>query len=327
MRVLSLLTCCLFFTLITFAQSDRGTITGAVSDPASAVVPNATVVAKNTESGTQYQTVTTATGAYTLASLPAGTYELSVEVAGFKKFTQQGIAVQVAQAARIDVILQVGATTESVTVSAAAPLLKTESAEQSYNINTDRMNALPLNFGARGSGSVRNPYTFVVLTPGGNISGASTIRINGAPNNSFGIRVEGQEANNALQPGRPDEQQPSLEAVQEISVQTSNFSAEFGQVAGGLFNFTTKSGTNRFHGSAYEYFTNEALNAGRPYTDNGKGGLIRQVTRKQDFGVSWGVFRRPDGGSRDGDDRRRDRIDACTTWRAHRPPAPFRRRT
>src|SRR3954469_13836250 len=121
-------------TVAAFAQSDRGTITGNVSDPADAVVPGAVVVARNSESGAVYQTVTTQTGNYTLPSLPAGVYDVSVEVTGFKKSTQQGITVQVAQTARIDVTLQVGATTESVTVAATAALLKTESAEQSTTI-------------------------------------------------------------------------------------------------------------------------------------------------------------------------------------------------
>src|SRR6266576_3512936 len=95
--------------LAAFAQSDRGTITGNVSDPANAVVPGAVIVARNSESGSVYQTVTTQTGNYTLPSLPAGVYDVSVEVTGFKKSTQQGVTVQVAQTARIDIVLQVGA--------------------------------------------------------------------------------------------------------------------------------------------------------------------------------------------------------------------------
>ena len=122
------------FTVALVAQSDRGTITGTVSDPASAVVPGAKVTVKNTETGTVAETVTTPTGNYTLASLPAGAYELVVEAPGFKKSTQTGIQVQVAQTQRLDLALQVGSATESVTVSAEAPMMKTESAEQSINV-------------------------------------------------------------------------------------------------------------------------------------------------------------------------------------------------
>src|SRR6476661_8390663 len=97
-----------FCAALLYAQSDRGTITGTVSDPANAMVPNAPVVAKNMESGGVYQTVTTATGNFTLASLPAGAYEVSVEAPGFNKLVQQNITVQVALTVRLDLILKVG---------------------------------------------------------------------------------------------------------------------------------------------------------------------------------------------------------------------------
>jgi hypothetical protein len=271
-----------------FAQADRGTLTGTVSDPQGAVIAGARVSARNTATGALYPTVTTETGNYSIPQLPAGSYDFSVESGGFKTYLQQGIAVGVAQTARIDVILQLGATTESVTVQADAALLKTESAEQSYNIATDRMNALPLNFGARGPGSFRNPFTFVTLLPGANITDRNNIRVNGMPNVTFGVRLEGQDTSRPLDPNNSDMIAPSVEAVQEISVQTSNFAAEYGQVAGGLFNFTTKSGTNQLHGSAYSYFVNEALHAGRPFTDDGQGKHIRPKDRKQDYGASLG---------------------------------------
>jgi hypothetical protein len=102
------------------------------------------------------------------------------------------------------------------------------------------------------------------------------------------MRIEGQDATNSNSNQRIDELQPSVEAVQEFTLQTSNFSAEFGQVGGGIFNFTTKSGTNQYHGTAYENFSNEALNAGAPWTDDGSGHLVRPRTRKHDFGFSVG---------------------------------------
>jgi len=103
-----------------FAQSDRGAITGTVTDPAAAVVPGAKIVAKNVETGATTESATTATGNYTLASLPAGIYELSAEATGFKKTVQTGVKVQVAQTERVDLALQVGATSDSVTVTAEA---------------------------------------------------------------------------------------------------------------------------------------------------------------------------------------------------------------
>jgi hypothetical protein len=276
-----------FLALCAFAQSDRGVITGTVSDPAGAVVPGAPIVATNAETGVQFRSETTSTGNYTIPSMPAGSYDLSIEVPGFKKFQQQGIRVQVAQTARIDVVLEVGSTTESVTVTADAPLLKSESAEQSTTITGDRINALPLNF-AIGQGAVRNPLSFVQLSPGSSIAGWNDIRVNGAPGNTFRIIFEGQDGTSALNPRVSDESQPSVESIEEFTLQTSNFAAEFGQVSGGLFNFTSRSGTNQLHGSGYEYFVNEAFNAGIPFTNDGSGRLVRPRARRHDFGASVG---------------------------------------
>ena len=121
-----------------------------------------------------------------------------------------------------------------------------------------------------------------VLLPGGRIEGRNDIRINGIGGvgtgaSFFGVLLEGQDQTMPLGPGNSDMHAPSVEAVQEISVQTSNFSAEYGQAGSGLFNFTTKSGTNQIHGSAYEYLVNEALHAGRPYTNDGNGNLVKKI--------------------------------------------------
>src|ERR1017187_8697381 len=119
------------FAVAAFAQADRGTITGTITDPVSAVVPNANVVAVNSETQAQYTTVTTGTGNYTLAQMPAGVYSVTVEVPGFKKFVQQGIRVEVATVDAVDIALEVGAATDTVTITADAPLLRTESSDQS----------------------------------------------------------------------------------------------------------------------------------------------------------------------------------------------------
>src|ERR1043165_7585369 len=102
----------IFVCVNLFAQADRGTLTGTVSDPQGGVVPQAKVGLRNTQTGSQYETITTATGNYSLAQLPAGTYDLSVEFTGFKKHTQQGIIVQVAQTERVDVFLEIGSTAD-----------------------------------------------------------------------------------------------------------------------------------------------------------------------------------------------------------------------
>src|SRR5579863_8934056 len=143
-----------------FAQGDRGTITGTISDPAGAVVPNAPLEAKHLSTGAVYQAASSTTGNYTLSQLPAGVYEITVSVPGFKKTTRSGITVQVAQTLRIDVALEVGATSESVTVTEDAPLLKTESGELSHTVSIQRMDDLPvLGIGSQAASTygLRNP--------------------------------------------------------------------------------------------------------------------------------------------------------------------------
>ena len=269
------------------AQSDRGTITGTVVDTSGAVVPGAKVILTNSGTGIRQETSTTPTGNYAIASLPVGRYTLSVEQPGFAGYEQSNILVQVAETARVDVTLKVGEATESVEVVADASMLKTETAEQSSSIWGDTINTLPMNYGI-GAGALRNPLSFVQLTPGSMMTGWNQINVNGLPADSFRILFEGQESNNGLDGRASDEVQPSVEAVQQFTLQTSNFAAEFGQVAGGLFNFTARSGTNQIHGGAYLYATNEDLNAGIPYTSDGHGHHSRPFERRFDGGVSFG---------------------------------------
>ena len=142
--ILRALCCALLLSGIVFAQSDRGTITGTITDPAGAIAPGAAIKAKNTGTGIEYSTVSTNTGNYTLAQLPVGSYELTVSMTGFKTYVRQGINVLSAQTLRIDVPLEVGSISESVTVSADAPLLKTDSTEVSHNVSVDQLNTLPV---------------------------------------------------------------------------------------------------------------------------------------------------------------------------------------
>ena len=214
------------------AQTNYGTITGSVQDPGTAVVPNAAVVATNVETGAVYQTLATATGNFTVPSLPAGNYSVSVEAPGFRKYIGKNVRVQVAQVARLDVMLEVGATTESITVEGTAPQLKSESVEQSINVSGNRINSLPLNFGGGGGniGAIRAPLTFMILSPG--VAGTGTTgRVNGQAPNTYRVFVDGQDTTNNNDTTSTSGQ-PSVEMIEEFSLQTSNFSAEFGQVAG-----------------------------------------------------------------------------------------------
>ena len=274
-----------------FAQTDRGTITGTIADPAGAVVAAAPIELKNLETGAKYQGASTATGNYTLAQLPTGTYEMIVAVPGFKRFVRQNIVLPVAQTLRIDVGLDVGSTTDSVTVTEQVSLLKTESGELSHNVASDRLNNLPiLGIGTIGAGSqgLRNYMAGAMLVPGTYQLPNAEVRINGAPSNSQSVRIEGQDATNPLFTYTTAMVQPSVEALQETSYQTSNYSAEFGQAGGGLVNLTMKSGSNQFHGSVYDYFTNEVFNAAQPFTSVNGQPNIRLRSRRADIGFSGG---------------------------------------
>ena len=276
----------LFFALsaVVFAQGERGTITGAVADPGGAVIANAAVEAKHVETGTVYDTTSTTTGNYTLGQLPVGTYEVTVRVPGFKSYTRGGLVVQVAAIVRVDIALEVGAVSDSVTVNEAAPLLKTESGELSHNVQTTTMDSIPiLGIGSSiaGSAGIRNPQAVMYLIPGAYVQENANVRVNGAPGNTASYRVEGQDITNGNQITQA-QQQPSVDAIQEVTIQTSNFAAEYGQVGGGLLNYAMKSGTNQLHGSGYDYWVNEAFNANTPWVNT------KAKARRHDYGFTVG---------------------------------------
>ena len=183
MRVLTVVVGLSIFCSAVVAQSDRSSITGTIFDPAGAVVASAAVEASNVATGAVFQVASTNTGNYTLSQLPAGDYAMTVTVPGFKKFVRQNITVSVAGTLRIDVVLEVGSATESVTITEAAPLFKTESGELSHNMTTDRVDNLPvINMGyGSGVGNVRNPLQAINLIPGSAFANDNTLRVNGLP--------------------------------------------------------------------------------------------------------------------------------------------------
>ncbi len=277
--------CGLVVAVCAFAQTDRGTITGTIADPAGAVLAGAPIEVKNAETGTVYQGVSTSTGNYTVAQLPVGTYEITVTAPGFKKFVRQNVRVPAAQTVAVDITLEVGAATESVTVSADVSLLKTESSDVSHNVTGDRLTALPIlpiGNGFSSSHGVRNPMAVANLAPGTFFDPNLNIRVNGAPSNTESVRLDGQDATNGVVTFSQAQTQPSVEALQELSLQTSNYAAEYGQAGAGLINYTTKSGTNEYHGSGYDYIANEAFNAAQAYTHN------RPRLRRQNGGGTLG---------------------------------------
>jgi hypothetical protein len=292
MRIARIVVCFFVGALMALAQTDRGTITGTVTDPTGAVIANAPIEAKNTGTGQVYPVTSTATGNFTIVQLPPGTYELSANVQGFKKYVRQNLGIAPTQTLRLDIPLEVGSSAESVTVNADVTLLKTENGEVATNVTGDRLNNLPLlgiGEATASAAGIRNPWAVSILVPGvqyvvgGAFGGTPNIVVNGAAANSASYRIEGMDAgNNGSLNVFSMEVQPSAEAIQEVAVQTSNFAAEYGTVGGGLFNATMRSGTNAYHGSLYDYNVNEAYNAAQPYTG------IKNRARRNDYGGSLG---------------------------------------
>jgi hypothetical protein len=264
-----------------FAQGDRGSITGTVTDPAGAVVANARVEGRNVGTGGRYATVTTETGNYTLSELPPGNYELTFSAPGFKNLIRGPLDVGARQILRIDGTLEVGTAIESITVTDAAPLLVTESAEVSYNVSVSRLNELPVG----NMGSVRNIVRSAArLMPGVSFTEGffGGVRINGTPTDGYNLRIDGMDNTYTLGNLLVSQVQPSVESIEEYSIQTSNFAAELGQAGGAIFNVTMKSGTNVYHGSIFDYWASDRFYAAHPYTK------VKSTTSQPDWGFTVG---------------------------------------
>jgi hypothetical protein len=277
---------CLAITgLPAFGQGVNGTVTGTVTDPTGAVVSGAAVEAANVETGARYTAASTTTGNYAIPNLPVGSYTVTATAPGFKTYSHPNLALSAGQVLKEDVTLEVGSSAESVTVSAEASLLKTESGETAHNVTLKEMDELPLLVITAG---YRNPYATLTTLPGS--SGGAVMNGLGGNGTNAAYRIEGQDSSNRLfnLTEYPSMSQANVDAIQEISYQTSNYAPEFGQGGGMVVNMTMKSGTNKYHGSGFEYFVNEFLNAGYPFSSNGNGQKFRPEYRRNDFGGTLG---------------------------------------
>ena len=271
-----------------FAQLDRGTISGVATDPSGSAISGAKVTATNTAMGTQNSTVTTGAGTYTIPDLAAGTYSVTIAAPGFKELIRNGITVSVGQTATIDLQLAVGQTTASITVTGDAPLLQTDSAQINSEVTTKDLNELPINI--NGIGAIRDPMGFASLIPGSIGGGWNDIHVQGSPATTYRVFMDGLDDTNATKGAISDEQQPSVESLAEESVMINDYSAAFGESGGGVFNYTSKSGTNRLHGTAFNYLENEDLDAGQPfnYVNQSTFQKALPLQRQLDFGASLG---------------------------------------
>ncbi len=237
------------------AQSDRGTITGLVKDASGSVVPGVTVTATHRGTNAVTTVTTNVDGLYYLRNLPIGPYSVAFTLQGFKPYTQDGIRLGLGQTITLDHTLAVGGVADAVTVTADTELLNKANPEIGTSMTSTIVTNLPLNFA--GGRSLENfAYAIAPSVEGNNW----TSLINGGAPFTKEVVMDGTSAVIQIS-GHISESSPPMEAVEEFTVQTSGIPAEYGRTAGGVFNFSLKSGTNQFRGSAYGYLRNEALNA------------------------------------------------------------------
>ncbi len=235
-------------------QTSTSRISGTVMDSTGAVVPNATVVLLNEATGITEKQQTTDAGLYSFPSLPVGTYTVRVEAAGFRTFVRPGVILQVNTPAVVDATLEVGSPTESVVVSAAAELLQTSSATLGNVVEQRAIADLPLNG--------RNPLTLLMYEPGVTQRSGNLVTVNGARSTANNVTIDGIEANESTYSNATNNIfRLNPDNVQEFKVTTANPTAEEGRNSGANISIATRSGTNEFHGSLFEFFRNTALNA------------------------------------------------------------------
>ncbi len=284
-----------------WGQTNQGSIAGNVSDPSGALVPNAKITAKGQSTGSTYETVSSSSGSYRFPNLNIGTYDVTVSAAGFKTATLTGVVVQVATTSALDVKLATGVITENVVVNADAPTVQSESSDIGTVITQKQTLDLPLALGSTVQ-AMRSPEAFVFLTPGavgpgsdsGN-GGTFESKITGGQNYATEVLLDGAGTTRSENGSSFDETAPSVEALSEFKVITSTLPAEFGRTTGGIESFNTKGGTNAYHGTAYELFRNEDLDAnfwGNDYNlANGIGPRSASATpldRQNDYGGALG---------------------------------------
>src|SRR5260370_18899925 len=269
------------------AQTITGSITGTVTDSSGAVVPNVSITATNTSTNFKYDTKTNDAGVYNLQFLPIGQYSLSAEAAGFKKTVLGPFGLETNQIARIDIAMTVGQVSEQVEVTRVSPILQTESAQTGAVITAKDAADLPVNG--------RNFTQLVLLAPGavtpnpGSFTGPRQFGggrpyVNGNREQTNNFLLDGVDINEPID--NLIGYNPNVDALQELQVLTGNGSAEFGNGNGAIVNMTTKSGTNEFHGNAFDFFQNDRLNANSFF--NNRNGAAKQAYHQNIYGGTFG---------------------------------------
>ena len=272
------------FSACAFGQGNLGGLTGRVSDSSGASIPDVSIQIRNIETGQETKAGTSSDGAFLASSLAPGFYRVAVSKTGFRTTVRESVLVSTATVTTVDFTLDLGSTTESVTVSGSDVQLQTTSAEIGTVLPTKAILDLPISMGGAattGATGRRQIENFMFLTPG--VTGTQWNKsINGAPGFSQQVLIDGIDMQNIGAPGFIAEASPPYEAVEEFKVQNTLYPAEFGG-GFGVMNFTMRSGTNSFHGGLFEFFRNEALDARTFF-----GGSQKALLRQNEFGGTFG---------------------------------------
>ena len=285
-----------------FGQSDRGSISGTVTDQSGAVVSNAKVTITGTETGEQRETTTSSNGSYSFPQLRAALYQITVEAPGFQQSTITDFKVAVQVAHTLNIKLEVGQVTNVVTVNAEAQALNADTPTRQTNVTEQQVKELPLIVTAGNAG--RTPLAFIFLDSSVNAAGdgngaaggtsnSSRFKIDGGQAGGTEILIDGASVRRQQNGTFFTEVAPGPNAYKEFTVSTSSYSAEFGNSSGGIVNFTLKSGTNDFHGEVYDLLQNEKFNANSfvnktSITAATPNGLPRGRDNQNDFGFNIG---------------------------------------
>ena len=260
LRITALLV--LAFSPMLMAQSGNSTITGSVKDPTQSPIPGAKVKITNVDTGVAVDTVTNESGLYRAASLTPGSYKLDVDVQGFDHLTRGPVTVQVSQTVALDLSLKVGQTSETITVTEAAPLVESQSSNVSQLVNQKMLIALPLPSRTASSLAALAPGVVMIDAGNGTAENYPVFSVAGGRARNQSFVLDGGNVSNAVGLTRP-QQLTSLpvDAMQEFRVISNNYSAEYGHSTGGIVTMSTRSGTNEYHGSLFESLQNNVLNA------------------------------------------------------------------
>ena len=260
LRITALLV--LAFSPMLMAQSGNSTITGSVKDPTQSPIPGAKVKITNVDTGVAVDTVTNESGLYRAASFTPGSYKLDVDVQGFDHLTRGPIIVQVGQTIALDLSLKVGQTSETITVTEAAPLVESQSSNVSQLVNQKMLSALPLPSRTASSLAALAPGVVMIDAGNGTAENYPVFSVAGGRSRNQNFILDGGNVSNAVGLTRP-QQLTSLpvDAMQEFRVISNNYSAEYGHSTGGIVTMSTRSGTNEYHGSLFESLQNNDLNA------------------------------------------------------------------